>query len=111
MPTVPTITMMPTVLMMLTIVCVLVVVDAIWLYIVHNSYNNMIRSIQGSALSPNLLSAIVVYLLIALGIYYFVISDTSHRSKIWSAFLLGIISYGIYFLNIYDYSVRSNNFF
>jgi uncharacterized membrane protein len=56
-------------------------------------FSNQILKIQGSSLQPNLVGAILCYISLTIGLYYFIIKD---RRSIFDAFLLGIVIYSVY---------------
>lgn len=79
-----------------TIVIILVIMlalDSIYLYSTSSIFGVLVAKIQRTAMQVRLSGAIVVYLLLALGLYYFIIKDG--RSA-WEAGLLGLIIYGTF---------------
>lgn len=72
---------------------VLVALDSVYLSVNRTFMETQIQSVQKSPIQLNPVSLILCYLLLVLGLYYFVI-----RSKrgILEAFLLGIFVYGVY---------------
>jgi uncharacterized membrane protein len=72
---------------------VLVCLDAIYLNLFKNYFNNQVLQVQGSGIKLNYLAAIICYIFIIIGLNYFIIRP--HRS-VNDAFLLGIVIYGIY---------------
>ena len=56
-------------------------------------FNKLIKSIQNSDIKLNYFGAIFTYILMCLGLYYFIIKD---NRNIKDAFLLGIFVYGVY---------------
>jgi uncharacterized membrane protein len=63
----------------------------------NNKYIPMHSKIQGSDVSLRYLSAIIAYLLLALGITYFVVNTSKDGWKaIGNGIIFGLVSYGIY---------------
>jgi len=54
---------------------------------------SQVKSVQGSSISVRYESAIACYILLILGLYYFIIRP---KRSIVDAFLLGIVIYGVY---------------
>jgi uncharacterized membrane protein len=77
----------------------ILVFDGIYLFLQRNYYNKQIISVQNTAIKMNVLGAILCYILIWLGLYYFIIKD---KRTISDAFLLGIFVYGVYELTNYS---------
>jgi uncharacterized membrane protein len=72
---------------------VFVVIDFVYLNVMKGYFDNQIKSIQGSPIKMNYLGVALCYILLILGVNYFIIKP--HRS-VSDAFLLGIIIYGVY---------------
>ena len=71
----------------------LIVIDGIYLYHIKNYFKRQIEDIQHTPLNINILSTIGVYVLLVIGLNYFII----HPNKgVQDAFLLGIVIYGVY---------------
>ena len=71
----------------------LIVIDGIYLYHIKNYFKLQIEDIQHTPLNINILSTIGVYVLLVIGLNYFII----HPNKgVQDAFLLGIVIYGVY---------------
>jgi uncharacterized membrane protein len=77
----------------------LIILDVIFLYINGNTFKNIILNIQGTPLELKIWSAIICYILITTGLWYFIISK--HRSP-FDAFLLGILVNGVYETTTYS---------
>lgn len=58
-----------------------------------NTFNEIIKNIQGSNLKLNLLSTFFCYLFLVSSIYYFLIHK---KANLLDAFLLGFFIYGVY---------------
>jgi uncharacterized membrane protein len=56
-------------------------------------FDNQVKSVQGSIIQMNLLAAILCYISLVFGIYYFIIKD---RKPLFDAFLLGLVIYTVY---------------
>lgn len=52
-----------------------------------------IASVQRVAVQPRILGAIVCYLLLTIGLWYFILRD---RRTVWEAMLLGMVIYGVF---------------
>jgi uncharacterized membrane protein len=72
---------------------VLVSIDFIYLTIIKDFFGKQIQSVQKSKLEVNFLGAAICYILLIVGINYFIIKP---RKSVSEAFLLGIIIYGVY---------------
>ena len=69
------------------------ILDAIFLYSTHRIVLPVYKSIQGSPVSIRYSSAIVCYIFMTAGLYYFIIRE--NRTP-FEAFLLGLFVYGVY---------------
>jgi len=72
---------------------VFISIDFIYLNVMKGYFDNQIQSVQGSAIKMNYLGAAICYILLIVGINYFIIKP---RKSVNDAFLLGIIIYGVY---------------
>ena len=72
---------------------VLVSIDFIYLNVIKDFFRKQIQIVQGSKLEVNFLGAAICYILLIVGINYFIIKP---RKSVSEAFLLGIIIYGVY---------------
>ena len=72
---------------------VFVVIDFIYLNLASSYFNNQIKMVQGSPIQFNLLGAVLCYIILILGINYFIIQP---RKSVGDAFLLGTFVYGVY---------------
>jgi uncharacterized membrane protein len=77
----------------LSITTCLILLDLVYFYFMKSWFSNQILKIQGSSLQPNLVGAILCYISLTIGLYYFIIKD---RRSIFDAFLLGIVIYSVY---------------
>jgi uncharacterized membrane protein len=72
---------------------ILVLVDAGFLYLMSNNFQNMVKKIQGTPLKMELLPTIACYIILVSSLYYFVINK---KGSYLDAFLLGFFIYGVY---------------
>lgn len=90
---------------------IILTLDAVFLYSVSDLFSRQIMLVQGTALKVNIPSAALCYVLIVLGLYYFVlrhmivpnassaaaaIQNMRPRDGMIAAFFLGIFVYGVY---------------
>jgi uncharacterized membrane protein len=68
-------------------------IDFVYLNVMKGYFDNQIKSIQGSPIKMNYLGAAICYILLIVGINYFIIKP---RKSVSDAFLLGIVIYGVY---------------
>ena len=68
-------------------------IDAVYLNSISNYFNYQIKAIQGSKIRLNILATILCYLIITLGIYYFMVE---RKFSIKEMAILGVFAYGIY---------------
>lgn len=71
----------------------LIVIDGIYLYHIKNYFKRQIEDIQQTPLHMNILSTIGVYVLLVVGLNYFIIQP---KKDVIDAFLLGLVIYGVY---------------
>ena len=71
---------------------IFVLVDAAFLYLMNNNFQNMVKKIQGSPLQMKLIPAIACYIILISSIYYFIIYK---KGSYLDAFLLGFFIYGV----------------
>jgi uncharacterized membrane protein len=79
----------------IVLIVLLLAVDSIWLFLINKKYSKMVKDIQNDKMELNYYSAIIVYLLIAIGLYYLIIRGTN-KDQIKKAIIFGLVSYGIY---------------
>ena len=77
----------------LTILVVMLLLDSVYLFFTKNIFGEVVAKIQRTAMQLRLSGAIVVYLLMAVGLYYFIVKPG--RST-WEAALLGLVIYGTF---------------
>ena len=71
----------------------LVLIDYIYLNAISNFFNKQIFNIQKSPIQLRFSGAIICYILLVFGLYYFIISQ---NKKVFDAFILGLVIYGVY---------------
>ena len=71
----------------------LVVVDMGFLYLMGPYFGKMVKSIQGSDMVLNNLTAFITYVILVLQIYYFIISK---NASYMDAFILGSTTYAVF---------------
>jgi uncharacterized membrane protein len=72
---------------------IFVLVDAGFLYLMSNNFQNMIQKIQGSPLKMKLIPTIACYIILVSSLYYFIVYK---KGSYIDAFLLGFFIYGVY---------------
>ena len=89
--------------LMLISAIVFVSIDFIYLNLIKGYFNKQVQNVQGSVLKINYLGAAICYILLLIGINYFIIKP---RKSVNDAFLLGLIIYGVY--ETTNYSLFTN---
>jgi len=77
----------------LLVAVTLTLFDSIYLYIMKDFFDKQISLVQGSGIKLNMYAAILCYVALVFGLYYFIIKD---GRSIYEAFLLGIVIYSVY---------------
>ena len=77
----------------LLISIILVVIDSGYLYSMKNFFNNQIKHVQGTDIQMNIYAAILCYIALVYGLYYFIIKD---KRPLIDAFIFGIVVYAVY---------------
>ena len=72
---------------------IMLILDSIYLNITKNHFNKEVMNIQGSGISLNIYGAIMTYILMLLGLYYFIFK---RNGSVLDAFILGIVIYGVF---------------
>ena len=72
---------------------IFIVIDFVYLNVMKGYFNNQIKMVQGSPIKMNYLGAALCYILLIIGINYFIIKP---KKSVSDAFLLGIVIYGVY---------------
>ena len=68
-------------------------IDAVYLNTVSNYFNSQIKAIQGTELRLNMISTVLAYLVITLGVYYFMVEK---KFSMKDMAILGAFTYCIY---------------
>ena len=77
----------------LTITIIIAILDGIFLYMNRSLFINQIIQVQAAPIKVDYFSAILCYILLIYGLYYFIIKE--NRSP-YEAALLGLIIYGVF---------------
>ena len=72
---------------LLVITIIFTLYDIIFLYLNMNLFNNQIEKIQGSSINIKKFSAILCYIALIFGLYYFIIKD---KKSVLDAIILGL---------------------
>ena len=72
---------------------ILVLLDSIYLNAIKDFFGKQIKKVQQKPMKVNLVGAILCYIILILGINYFIIYQ---NKSILDAFLLGLLIYGVY---------------
>ncbi len=75
------------------ITILILVIDCFYLYGIRNIFSKQIMDVQNSPLKMDFLAAVLCYILIVFGLYYFIIRE---KKSVFEAFMLGAVIYGIY---------------
>ena len=81
----------------------MLLLDSVYLYSTKNLFGEMVAKIQRTALQMRLVGAVIVYLLLAVGLYYFIVKP---GRSVWEAALLGLVIYGTY--DFTNYAILKN---
>ena len=72
---------------------VFVAIDSTYLISMKGYFDEQIKQIQGSPIQMNIYAAILCYISLVFGLYYFIIKD---NKSLYQAFLLGLVIYSVY---------------
>ena len=72
---------------------IMLLLDSIYLGINKSFFENQIMDIQNKPLQFQIGGAILCYIFLILGLYYFIIRN---KKSVFDAFLFGIVIYGVY---------------
>lgn len=72
---------------------ILLILDSLYLKIIGKAYAEQVATVQRTVMNVKFSSAIVCYILLIFGLYYFILKD---KKTVFDAFLLGIVIYGVY---------------
>ena len=70
-----------------------VAIDSIYLNLMKNYFNYQVIKVQGSSVRFNYIAAIITYIFLIYGLYYFILSK---NKSVTDAFILGVVIYGVY---------------
>ena len=79
---------------LLVISLIILILDGIFIYAIKNMFMRQIELVQGSPLTVNVPSAVICYIFIITGLYYFILRCKD--ALVQEAFLLGVFVYGVY---------------
>lgn len=74
-------------------IVIMLILDGVYLGLTNNFFNRMVEKVQGSPITFKMSGAIPCYILLVLGLNYFIIQK---NKSLLDAFLLGILVYGVY---------------
>jgi uncharacterized membrane protein len=77
----------------LSILVILLLFDSVYLFVTKAIFGEMVAKIQRTAIQFRLEGAIIVYLLLAVALYYFIVKP---GLSVWEAGLLGLVIYGTF---------------
>lgn len=72
---------------------VFVIIDSIYLTSMKAFFDKQVNLIQGSNIEMKLIPAVLCYISLVVGLYYFIIKE---RKSLVEAFLLGFVIYSVY---------------
>ena len=78
---------------LLMILVIMLALDSVYLYFTKSIFGQMVAKIQRTALEFKMVGAVVVYLLLAIGLYVFIVEP---GKSLWHAALFGLVIYGVY---------------
>jgi uncharacterized membrane protein len=81
----------------------MLLLDAVYLSTFSKFFNNMVLGIQGTKIKFNIFGAIACYILLIVGLNYFILAP---KKPIADAFLLGLVIYGVY--ETTNYAILAN---
>ena len=73
----------------------MILLDFTYIYLTKAIYDNVVRSIQGSELKIKIIPALLVYVFLLGGLYYFILLP---KRPIMDAFILGLVMYAMFSL-------------
>jgi len=81
--------------------------DGVWIGLIMSShYSKLVEEIQGSKMEPSILPAILTYIVLVGGLYYFVIQRMSKKFDIWNILSLSI-PFGLCVYGTYDFTTST----
>ena len=85
------------------ILLIMVALDSIYIYFTKSIFGQLIAKIQRTALDVRVLGAVIVYLLLAIGLYVFILEP---GRPLWYAAILGLVIYGVF--DFTNYAILKN---
>jgi uncharacterized membrane protein len=79
--------------MLIVAIITMLLLDSIYIYLTSTMYNNLLRLIQGSDLKIKIIPALLVYVFLLGGLYYFILVP---KRPIMDAFILGLVIYAVF---------------
>jgi uncharacterized membrane protein len=84
---------MKKIFLFLSTATILIIFDSVYLYFFKGYFQKQVKSVQGSDLKLDMTAAVLCYIFLVVGLYYFIIQK---RESLMNAFLLGILVYSVY---------------
>jgi uncharacterized membrane protein len=79
---------------MLTVaILTMLLLDSVYIYLTKTMYDTQLRLIQGSDLKIKIIPALLVYVFLIGGLYYFILIP---KRPIMDAFILGLVIYAVF---------------
>lgn len=78
---------------------VYIAIDSLYLFSMKGYFDKQIILVQGSPIKMNILAAVLCYISLVFGLYYFIIKD---KKPLYQAFLLGLVIYSVYELTTWS---------
>ena len=79
--------------MLIVAIITMMLLDSIYIYLTRTIYGNLIRAIQGTDLKIQIIPALLVYVFLVGGLYYFILLP---KRPIMDAFILGLVIYAVF---------------
>lgn len=71
----------------------MILLDSIYIYLTRTIFNNTLYAVQGSELKIKLIPALLVYVFLLGGLYYFILIP---KRPVIDAFILGLVIYAVF---------------
>ena len=81
--------------MLIIAIITMMLLDFSYIYLTRTIYGNLIRAIQGTDLKIQIIPALLVYVFLVGGLYYFILIP---KRPILDAFILGLVMYSMFSL-------------
>ena len=72
---------------------IFLLVDSIYLFIMKNKFNKIVKAVQNEDLKLNIIYTLACYVFLIASIFYFIIGK---NANLWDAFFLGLFIYGVF---------------